>query len=107
MRCWRKTLRLRHRRGRLHKTILRYGSPIWVASEMKSAPPGKPSGADSLFRTRLPLKQAELRFQFPGIARAKEFCQVTFAAFRLHFANLVVDQVFIARHVVPRAEARD
>ncbi len=58
---------------------------IRSASEMKSALPGCPRGADPLFRNRLPLKQAELGFQLPGVAGAQELGEIARAALGVDF----------------------
>src|SRR5579862_9324350 len=50
---------------------------------------------------------AGLRADFPGIAGAEELFQIAFAAAFLHVANLLGDDVLVARDVIPGAEDSD
>jgi hypothetical protein len=46
-------------------------------------------------------------FHFPGIAGAQELAQVAGTSLRDDSLNLLIHHVFVARHVIPRAEDSD
>src|ERR1700675_685135 len=71
------------------------------AREVRILPESRNEAVESQSKNRL------LRMYFPGVAGAKQFGEVALAALGLDVADLVGDEVFVARDVVPGAKDAD
>src|SRR5271155_1140525 len=79
------------------------GPLAWIGKRLRrrSIQPGKKEKSDNGG------EPGRLLFQFPGVSGAEEFGEVAFTFFGDHFADLLLDQVFVARDALQGAEDAD